>query len=622
MNRPPKHVRAFVTAVIVVLALVEPATHLWIQYFPPAGTAPTGVHTGDSAHHLVCMRAFHTGFFSPFATCQSELGPRDVRYFCTPFFLCYALFGEIGRLLHLNTFLFLGVLNGLGLALYLAMVWRFLRAAVPKHALPAFVLFTFGGGVGGVMYCAARYTGWYTDPGFEREFLRFAWYELIEGQHLNPLLLAPRFYYTFPLGLGFGALAAAIRAEREASAKAALYGALLMLGAAFLNPRLGPMLWGVAALYLAAGARTGAWRRLGVVAVFAVPVAAGAAGAWAVLRLHPVYLENVARVTQDMMRLLPFLTATALVWLAAAPGALLALRELPRPLRWTAWTLAAYLATYTVSYLGYQAYYGNWLYGGAVNAAVAVSDPALAGAGAGLVLAVPFVRRPAAEARPFGWVALWLLLFLAVSVSAWGEGYALRFSPQRLMVLLGLPLAMLAAHGLGRMPRLLRYPLFTGIVAAGAVSLVVSAVFFQGVAGRRPGQGHFAYLHYGLMTLADAELLEALPEGTVAVPAWSPIAFGEVVAQQPGVRVPGGPGALNLGGQPFAQVQGAVNAFFRPAATAAERRQFVKEWCVDYVYCPDTCPCSPELLAVLDEITWLKEIARAGRGRLYMVSIE
>ncbi len=622
MDRSTTGTRMLVAAVIAGLALVEPVTHFWILYFPPAGTVPTGVHTGDSAHHLVCMRAFHTGFFSPFATCQSELGPRDVHYFCTPFFLCYALFGEVGRMLRFNAFVFLGVLNGLGLALYLAMAWRFLRTALPERALPAFVLFTLGGGLGGVLYCAARYTGWHASPGFEREFLRFAWYELIEGQHLSPLLLAPRFYYTFPLGLGLGALAAQIRAERDGSFKAALYGSLLMLGAAFLNPRLGPMLWLVAALYLAAGARSGVWRRLAVAAAFGAPVALGVTGAWAVLRLHPAYLENVARVTQDMMRLMPFLTATVLMWLAAAPGTLFAFRELPRPLRCAAWALAAYLAVYTVLYLGYQAYYGNWLYGGAVNAAVAVSDPALAGAVAGLFFAVLLERRPAAEARPLGWVALWLLLFLAVAVSAWGRGWALRLSPQRLMVLLGLPLAMLAAHGLGHMPRIARYPLYALILGCGLVSLVVSALFFQGVAHRRAGEGPFAYLNYALMTPADAVLLNKLPEGTVAAPPWSPIAFGEVAAQRPGISVVGGPGALNLGSQPFDRVQGAVNAFFEPATPAAQRREFVADWCVDYVLCPDTCPCPVEVVAAFDEITWLKEIARAGRGRLYMVTIE
>jgi len=608
-----------VVIVIGVLAAVEPLTHLWIMKCAPGGAVPTGMHTGDSGHHLLSLRALAADFYSPFATCQSPYGPKYFGYFATPFFLVYAAMGAIGRLFHANECIFLGVLNGMGGAMFLAAAFVLFGQIIPQQRHRVFFIFALGGGLGGLAYLITGMAGLHAHPAFEQDFMRVAWYELIEGQHLSPLLLIPRFYYTVPMALGFGALAAYLFADRSDSVRALAFSGLLLMCATFINTRLGPMLWLVAALYGMTASERPLASRVKALLVLAVSVGAGGCGAWLVLRVHPVYTHNVAQVTQQVIRLLPLISATVFLWVAAGPAMLPSLSALPKAWRFLACAVLGYLAVYGILYIGYQAYYGNWLHGGDTSAAAWASYPALIGLLPGLI-AGHYGSWPQKEKQKekAGWVVLWLVVFLAAGVSAFGGGY-LRLSPERCVVMVGPPLAVLAAMGLSRMRPNIARVLFGVILTCGVLSLSVASLVFQGPLGHTPGKGPFAYLHYEYMTQEDDVLLKQLPQGTVAVPLWSPIAFGEITALRTGMHVLGGPGAMNLGDRPFGEVEGAVSRFFAATAEDAFRRAFVKTWCVDYVYCPDTCPVDEAVIEQLRSAPWLHEIAQAGKGHVFQV---
>lgn len=608
-----------VVIVIGIVVAVEPLTHLWIMYYPPEGAVPTGMHTGDSGHHLLSLRALATDFNSPFATCQSPHGPKYFGYFATPFFLLYAAMGAIGRCLHENEFLFLGVLNGVGGALYLVAAFVLFGQIIPQQRHRAFFIFALGGGLGGAAYLLTGMAGLHNHPEFEQEFMRFAWYELIEGQHISPLLLMPRFYYTVPMALGFGALAAYLYAERQGNRQALIFACLLLMCATFINIRLGPMLWLVAALYGMTASERPLASRVRALGMLAVATGVGGCGAWLVLRAHPVYTHNVAQVTQQVIRLLPMISATVFLWVAVAPAMLRSIAGLPKTVRFLACAVLGYLAAYCVLYIGYQAYYGNWLYGGDTTAAAWASYPALIGLLIGVMATWLLPNRPREEQKEkTGWVVVWLAVFLAAGVSAFGGGY-LRLSPERCVVMVGPPLAILAALGLSQMRPVIARILFAVILACGVMSLSVAALVFQGPLGHAPGKGPFAYLHYEYMTQEDDALLKQLPQGTVAVPLWSPIAFGEIVALQPGMQVLGGPGAMNIGDRPFGEVEGLVKRFFDMTTDDTFRHAFVKTWCVDFVYCPDTCPVDRAVIDQFRGAPWLREIAQAGKGHVFQV---
>jgi len=285
--------------------------------------------------------------------------------------------------------------------------------------------------------------------------------------------------------------------------------------------------------------------------------------------------------------------------------------------------LLAYLVVYAALYLAHQAWYGNWWRGGDMGAAMFASDGALLALLPGVLLGWKWTpREHATSPTHLRWIAAWFLVLLAVSESASGRGWLLQFAPQRCMVLLGVPMALLAAAGLGRLPRMAARACLVLVIGGGVLSQAVAALYFQGPLGRRPGEGPFAYLHYEHMTAADGRLLEQLPPGTVAVPPWSPIAFGEIVAHHGEHQVLGGPGAMNLGEQPFGPLQESVNRFFNEAASEAERREFLTKWCVSFVYCPDTCPVDPAVLEGLRRLPWLEVLAEEGRGVVFRVKGE
>jgi hypothetical protein len=623
-----------VILVIIVLAAVEPLTHVWIHYFPPEGAVPTGIHTGDSAHHILCLRSFDNGFYSPFVTCKTTNGDHDFTNYAAPLFLLYGVAGEIQRLLHLDEFIFLGLLNGLGGALYLIMAWRLLRLITPKHAHAAFFLFTLGGGLGGVTYMMTGIFGAHTHPAFDTLFYRLAQYELMEGQHLSPLLLMPRFYYTLPMALGLAALQALIETDRNHCLGHLTFSGFLFCLCSAVNLRVGPLFCGIGLLYLStAGGATPA-RRIGYGLAASATTGLGAGIFFFILNQHPAYQENITGITRMAMELFPFLSTTLLFWPAALIGLFCVGKSGPRLLLPVVCALVGYLMLYSMVYFTFQVYWSNWAQGGSTSAPIAASDYALYGVVVGFFIGcyLAFRRGPLRRLhevdQDLSWIALWLLLFTALAVSAFnhpftGErGWFLRFAPQRCMIFIGLPLAVLTARGLTWLRPTISRSLYGLILCCGIISLIVASFAFQGPFGRSPGTGPFAYLNYAHMTAADAALLEELPQGTIAVPPWSPIAFGEVIALRSAMKVLGGPGAMNLGDRPFGPLQEAVNTFFKPETPDNDRRSFAKEWCVDYVYLPDTCPVPEPLLQAFKKAQWLKEIAHEDQGYIFLVALE
>jgi hypothetical protein len=584
MTRAPRWVPAIILgvgALPLIIALLQPEP---------------GFVSGDNPHHLVAMRALANGFESPYATCQAPLGQASWRYFAPPIFLLYAGAGELCRMAGLPEWAWLPVCHSLGGLLYLWMLWRFLRTAAPALAPRAFLLLTLGGGLGGVAYVYAYWIGATTQPGFEQVFQRFAWYELIEGQHLRPDLIFHRLYYTLALAAGYAALTAWLETLRSGCLRHLGFAAFLMALCALLNVRLGIPMTAVGLLFTWRSPDYPAPLRRRCSAVLLLALGLGSAASLALIAQHPVYAENVRAITADAMRLFPFLTQAGFLLVLAALG-LRGVTTGHRGLPILMHGLVGYLAVFIALYFGHQAYYGNFLYGGEGRAlSIRVSDYAGLGAVAGLLVgwgrqgrANPAAPRDGVDALP-PWIALWLLIFLSAALSAWGQGTWLATSPQRLMVLLGPPLALAAAAGVARLSPRIQGLAVRAIVVLGVASVLVSALYFQGPYAKLSGSRAFAYLRYDRLDRLDQLLARNLDAGTYLVPTWNPIAAGELLVQYPGIRVLGGPGAMNLGDQPLARIQGEVDAFFQPGQTRARRNQIVRDWCVDFVLATQTAP--------------------------------
>lgn len=600
-----------IAALILALSSIEPLTHVWIACFPPEGAVPTGMHTGDSAIFLHAMASTQTNFHSPFATCHSPDGENSWHYYAPPHFLLYAAVGWIGHALHIPPFFFLGLINGLGGALYLAASYAFLREIAPRHARTAFYCFAFPGGLGGIFYLVCALLGWTQHPEFTSYFERFAHYELIEGQTLSPVLLMPRFYYTAPLAAGVAGLTLFVRAARNGTKGLSIAAGLLFGLTTLFHLRVGPVFGGIALLYLLCVPRGTVRQRLFQAAATILPVAVGGVCFWRLVTLPAAFTQNAALVTGMLLWFIPFLTLTCFHWLLLPRVLRQALAAMPGLVRLAGGALAGYLALYALLYLGYLGYYGNWLRGGDTSAAVAVSDWALLGALPGLWLARKRDLHPipSFEARESAWLALWFLGLLALALSAFGHGAFLRATPQRLFVLLALPMALLTAQALHTLSTRWRRVLFGVLMTAGICSLSVGALWFQGPLGRVPGKGPFAYLHYEFMTPADQRAIASIPDyQTVLLPSWSPIAFGEILSLRPNLQVLGGPGAMNLSGVFFDNIQNDINIFFNPETNNKDRKSIANRWCVNYVYCPYTCRIDERVLEQLAENDALKKI--------------
>ena len=93
-------------------------------------------------------------------------------------------------------------------------------------------------------------------------------------------------------------------------------------------------------------------------------------------------------------------------------------------------------------------------------------------------------REHATDPPHLRWVAAWFLVLLAISVSATGQGWLLQFAPQRCLVLLGVPMALLAAAFAALAADEAASAAFAAALAALALAAEVSAGGLQAARAR------------------------------------------------------------------------------------------------------------------------------------------
>lgn len=597
----------WVYAVCALYLVLQPATHWCAQRFAPEHLLPTGILNPDTTIYVHAMHMFETGFHSPYATCRSPFGDHSPRLFTTPFYILYGVAGVLARGLAIDPPAFLPWANGFGAACYLLAAYHFMRTVAPDRAGLGFAFYACLGGVGGVLYllCAALgITQW---PDFDRWFYRFAIYDLLEGQTIAPYLLATRLYYTLPLALGYAGLTTIILTWRMRCAYHVAYASSLLLAAGLLNARLSAPLACIAALY-AIQHQSAPLRRL---IQAAGPLFIGALTASLVMRLNPAFVANTVAVVRQAMWPTSFLSASLPLLVLAGP---ILLRAPARgPLRLAYFATAGYIAAFALLFLAYQLYYGTLLAGPDHAAAARISDPALLGACAGALLSL---RRPArAAADGSAWLAVWLLLLVGFAASAFGQGWFLQFAPQRLMVFMGVPLALLAAESVavirrrwGRaavIPRL-------ATLACGLCAVAVTTLVFQGPLGMgRPLPDRLG-LRAAYLTSDEAACVSALNEGIVLAPP----PYNDILSLRPGRQVIGGFGSVGLSDAPSAVLDADVQSFFNAATSNETRAQILEDWCVTYVFAPASyAPIARQL----ELMNGLREFARSGDVRVFAV---
>ncbi len=614
----------WVWGIIVCFALIEPLTHFWLAYGLGNDVAHSGFHIGDTPFFTTDMEIFSNGFYSPYLACDTETGRQNFSLFALPHHWLYASVGWLGRLVGLAPFITLGLANGLGAAFFLAMVWRFLRCVAPQRAALAFALFTLSGGLGGVAWLMSLAWGAHSTAGFEAWFHRFARYELIEGPFLSPALILPRLYYTLPLGLGFASLVAFIRSMSNDLPLPGKRAVVLQFLTAYLNARVGLLLWGVAACFILVQPRLAAKQKFRYIAYFFIPTLIATLLMRTAFGMNVTGAENFSELLRRCAWFGSLLTATFWLW----PPVLLALwRHLGR-LHWSGRLLLGWGLGYGVAFAGlyvaHQVWYGNWLAGGETAAAIAISDWALLGIIPGsLVLFRKGDRTPFAAAE--SWVALWFLGLACLSISAFGQGWFLRLMPERCLIVLGVPMALLAAEGLQmmgkRLPRLTRGYVGT-IIVFGLCSLGVSTLCFQGPLGHVPGVSPFGWAHSEVVLPEDVALIDRIDGGTALAPASEPPLMGDVVVvRRPNARTVFGQPSLEFSDVNMLQMARDVQEFFDPGTNEITRFIFVTSWCVDYVYCPATRPVAPEVIEQFRKSIWLEPVDAEGDALLFRVVI-
>ena len=610
----------WVWAVCIAIAAVEPITHLWIAHGLPEGVAPTGLHSGDSHMYITAMRAGTNDWYSPYA--GPDANPNDPAYFNVPTHRVYAALGWVTSMLGLDTFMALGLLNGLSAFAYIFAAYRFLRAVAPQLHQLAFILFAFGGGIGGPLYIVAHILGVTTTPEFETWFGRHAAYDLIEGAHLWPLLHAPRLYYTLAMACMLTAMTMMTRAKPPPWRIA--IAMVLVLIAQIINMRAGTFFWAMGAVYFLMSH----WPlriRIGIVGALFVPIAIGAIiTLWAISN-HPSYTANVYEDIGETMLFSALLSAILLHIIIAAPEFLRNTIDMRGIFRYALFAIIGYLSAWILLYAGYQLYYGNLFLWGDVTSAIVISDWALIGAPIGITTAhfVPS-REDDGRLDDVRWAVLWLGIAIAVGISAWGQGAFMALLPRRLLVAMALPLCLVTASAITRMGAVsgLRAKIaLATLLICGLSTTAVGALIFQGPLGHTPGQGPFARIHYEAMSEHDAKLLDTLGEGRVLTPMFNPYTFGDVIALR-GNPVVCAVGTLNHSDRPFSETKDAVNAFFDNDTSTDQRADFVRQERVAYVYCPDTCPVDEDVITALEAMEELTLVDRAGRGALFRVTRE
>jgi hypothetical protein len=578
------------------------------------------MRTGDSHVYLHSMRMFDTDFYSPYASCKSALGANSAAYYMLPVQLLYGLLGGLASVLGMDHFLALGLFNGLSGFVYLLAAYVLLRTLAPRQANVAFAIFALGGGPGGILYLVSMAFGWHEAAAFDTHFGRIAAYELMEGVHLFPILHMPRLYYTLSLALAFAAFALIASAQKACVRRVALVCFLVFL-AQLVNMRVGTFAWGMMMVYVVCQTHQPFRQRTTWVLATFVPIALGIAATFWIVQGHPTYAANQSLSIRETMLFSSLLSAGLIHWILAPGQIMRGVNALPRHFNIVAWAFIGYLMTWTALYAGYQVYFGTYVLWIDVTSAMIISDWALPGLVAGGLWGLSRPSRTGPCDTP-PWLSLWVLLILAVGVSAWGQGMFSQLLPRRLLVVMGLPLSILTAQAIARImdrrPALGRGVL-RAIVAAGLCSIMVATLFFQGPLGRKPGGGPFPHRHYEMMSTADATLLDDLGQGRVLAPLYNPFSFTEIIALRPENSVACGVGTFNHSDQLFAPLKNRVNTFFSLDSDDDARSAFLDEWCVNFVYCPDTCPVDAAVVEELRGMTRLREVASQGQGSVFEV---
>lgn len=611
---------------IISISLIEPLTHVWVAYFPPAGTAFSGMHISDSVIFLHAMRMFETDFLAPYVTCEAADGGHGYHYFPVPFMWLYGAVGFVGHFLRIPEFLMLGLANALGSMLYLSAVYAFFRTVLPRVAHLAFLLFALGGGIGGAAFLLSMLLGWTSSPGFQESFFRLALYELLEGPRLAPWLVSPRLYYTLPLACAYAGFTLLYSSTKDKRRSLIMLATLLLFLGAALNMRLGPFMFVIAALLLYLDGRAEGKFRINVVILLFVAIGTALGlGVW-MLSWNPIYADNAFSLIRRGMWPSAFLTA-ACFQLAVTPIAIRrGMRALPMLGSITAYGAVGYFIAYALLYAAYQVYYGSYWPPADYSASVKISDPALFGALLGAAWGHDRAKRLLSDCETEPeiltrqWATLWFLIFVAGAISAFGQGRYLGLGPQRLMLFIGPPMSLLAALSLSRIE--LRRPEFmrgwtVTTCAFGTISMLVAALCFQGPLGFTPGVSAFSEYHGEVIAEADGVLLESLGDGVVMAPTSTPL-FGDIVTLR-GNRALHGLGAWDLSNRPAAEVSEVVDTFFHPESDEAIRREIAVTYCIAWVYCPDTTPVSDAVLAQFREIDWLEEVESESRGVVFRV---
>lgn len=613
-------------AVILLLALIQPLTHLWLQYGLSGEVRHSGFAIGDTPFFLTDMGIFTNDFYSPYVACESEGGSNNASLFALPHHWLYGALGWIASLLHLHPFLMLGIANGLGAAFYLLMALRFFRYVIPRRANLAFALFCFGGGLGGVAWLASLALGLQSDPGFELWFHRLARYELIEGPFLAPALIFPRLYYALPLGLGLAALMAFIGSAGREHPLPDKKAMVLQFVCAFLNARVGLLFWGVALCFMIAQPVVRAGIKWRYAILYLLPTVGAAMLVTTMFGMNVEGGTNFHELLRRTAWAGSLFTATLWAW----PLVALALWRHVREMGWVGRLLAGwgigYGTAYYGLYLAHQIWYGNLLAGGETSAAIAVSDWALLGLIPGSLTIFAPRRRIAPEDGGENWVALWLLGLGCSSIAAFGQGAFLHLMPERGLVLMGPALAILAADGIGLLHA--RFPrtavAWTGLIlVCGATSLTVSALCFQGPLGHTPGKSPFGWVHSEVVLAEDLAIIDRLPEGMVLAPASQPPLLSDVaVARRPKVKTVFGQPSLEFGDVNMLKTSREIQQFFAPDTSDVFRAYFVQDWCVEYIFCPATRPVESSVITELSALPWLERIAQEGDAVLFKVLID
>lgn len=603
-----------VLLLIVLLAATQPALLLWTSLAPPDGAIPTGLHIPDSALFLYSMRMVDTRLDTPYATCVSVSNDRGVHLYAVPHLWLYGLLGALARLIHANDLLLYALANGLGAFLYLWAVYRLLRLLVPTHANLAFFLFALSGGPAGVLYILTGLLDLHAQPQFDAYFLRFGVYELFEGPHLLPVTHLARFYYTLSLALLLGGATGLIRASREHSLFALAPWFVPMLCGAFINARFGLFVLALACLHLAMLQSVDKPFRLRLAIAFATPVFIGFVLSSLLMSQNPATVANHLHVANMAMWFSPFVCAAWLHMIIALRPILRGIGGLARAGRIAGGAALGYLAAFGILYVLHQAYHGNLLIGRDGSVAAAVSDKALLGAVIGGLIAGTL--RPRTRLSLLDGFTLWFLLAAALAISGFGDGWFLKFGPQRLEVLIWLPLCVLATEGLREMRPCAAKLAAGAMLTFGVASISVALLCFQGPLGRGDARGPYPELHAEIISTHDARIMaQAWQGGTVLTTA--PAA--DVYALRLGNPVVFGIGSFNLTDCHYTVLKNAVDRFFAPDTPDSERLDLVNRWQPLFVYCPDTWPVHENTIHALRSAPWLEEVASEGRAVLFRV---